>query len=187
LAVCKPDAKPAVSQVMPCLLRNLALLCFFLGATPDLFAFSRKTPCAVRFHVEVDASASDPFTRPVKLLNPQREIYVESSAALSERQIDAVYTYPAADGTSWGALFRLDTSGRKILSQISSSNRGRSFVIFVGTQKQARQLPGDLLIDDMVPDGLLPIPAGLTHQEVLLLQKAFKPLSPAAKTLPPPR
>jgi hypothetical protein len=172
---------------MPCFLRSLVLLVFFFGARPDLFAFSRKTACAVRFHVEVDASASDPFTRRVTLLNPPRQIFVEGSAALSERQIDAVYTYPAADGTTWGALFRLDVSGRKILSQVSSSNRGRSFVIFIGSPQKARQLPEDLLIDDRVPDGLLPIPSGLTYQEVLLLQKTFKPLSPAATTFPPLR
>jgi hypothetical protein len=112
---------------------------------------------------------------------------VESSAALSERQIDAVYTYPAADGTTWGALFRLDTSGRKILSQISSSNRGRCFVIFIGNHKLARQLPGDLLIDETIPDGLLPIPAGLTYPEVLMLEKTFKPLRRGPKPTPASR
>ena len=172
---------------MLCLLRNIALLCLLFGSAPELSAFSRKTACAVRFHVEVDASTSDPFTRPVKLLNPPRQIYVESSAALSERQIDAVYTYPSADGSTWGALFRLDTSGRKVLSQISSSNRGRCFVIFIGNHKLARQLPVDLLIDETIPDGLLPIPAGLTYPEVLLLQKTFKPLTRGPKPIPSSR
>jgi preprotein translocase subunit SecD len=118
------------------------------------------------------------------LANPARQIFVESSAALSERQIYAVYTYPTADGT-WGALFRLDTSGRKILAQLSSANRGRSFVVFVGNHKLARQLPEDVLIDEMVVDGMLPIPRGLSYAEVLLLLKHFKPLSPGAKPFPP--
>lgn len=165
-------------------IRILALLCLFLGSSSHLWAFSRKAACAVRFHVEVDASTSDPFSRPVKLTNPPRQIYVESSAALSEAQIEAVHTYPAADG-SWGAFFRLNTSGRKILSQISSANRGRSFVVFVGNRKLARQLPGDLLIDEIVTDGMLPIPKGLTYPEALLLQKQFKPLTPGAKPLIP--
>lgn len=172
---------------MLCFLRNLALLCFFLGSASDVSAFSRKAACTVRFHVEVDASTSDPFTRPIKLLNPPRQIHVESSAALSERQIEAVYTYPAADGTTWGALFRLGVSGRKILSQISSSNRGRSFVVFIGNQKLSRQLPGDLLIDAIIDDGLLPIPAGLSYPEALLLQKTFKPLPLRDKPLPSTR
>ncbi len=128
----------------------------------------------------MDASASNPFARAVRLLNPPREIWVESSAGLSERQIDAVYTFPTADG-SWGALFRLDTSGRKILTQLSSANRGRSFVVFVGNHKVARQLPEDLLIDEMILDGMLPIPKGLSYAEVMLLQKTFRPLSPASK------
>jgi hypothetical protein len=109
---------------------------------------------------------------------------VESSAALSERQVEAVYTFPAADG-SWGALFQLDVSGRKILSQISSSNRGRCFVVFVGNQKLARQLPGDILIDEVILDGLFPIPQGLSYAEALLIQKNFKPLTPVAKQPPP--
>jgi hypothetical protein len=165
---------------MPRLLRVAALLFLFLGSFSETSAFSRKTSCTVRFHLEVDASASDPFSRPVKLLNPPRQIFVESSAALSERQVEAVYTFPAADG-SWGALFQLDVSGRKILSQISSSNRGRCFVVFVGNQKLARQLPGDILIDGVILDGLFPIPQGLSYAEALLIQKNFKPLTPATK------
>jgi hypothetical protein len=165
---------------MPRPVRIVALLILVLGSVSDALAFSRKAGCTVRFHLEVDASASDPFSRPVKLVNPPRQIFVESSSALSERQMEAVYIFPAADG-SWGALFRLDISGRKILSQISSSNRGRCFVIFVGNQKLARQLPGDLLIDEIILDGMLPIPHGLTYAEALLLQKNFKPLTPVAK------
>lgn len=165
---------------MPHFLRIFAPLLLLLCSFQEAWAFSRKPICTVRFHLEVDANASDPFSRPVKLFNPPRQIYVEGSSALSEHQIEAVYLHPAGDGT-WAALFKLDTSGRKILSQISSSNRGRCFVVFLGTQKLARQLAADLLIDDIVQDGLLPIPNGLTQQEALLLQKTFKPLAPAGK------
>ena len=167
---------------MPRLLRILALLPCFLGSASVAHAFGRKAACAVRFHVEVDgtASASDPFARPVKLINPPRQTYVESSAALSEKQIESVYAFANADGT-WGVLFQLTPSGKKILTQLSSANRGRSFVVFIGNQKQARQLPEDLLIDRIVDDGLLPIPQGLSYPEVLLLQKNFKPLAPIKK------
>jgi hypothetical protein len=165
---------------MPCLLRLIVLLLGLAGFLPDASAFSRKAACTVRFHVEVDANAADPFTRPVRLANPPRQIYVESSSVLSERHIEAVYTYPAADGT-WAALFKLDTSGRKILSQISSANRGRALVVFVGNEKFARQLPEDLLIDQVILDGLLPIPRGLAYQESLLFQKHFKTLNPVGK------
>jgi hypothetical protein len=163
-------------------LQTLTLLSFFWGLAPCASAFSRKNGCTVRFHVEVEGtgSAPNPFARPVRLLNPPRQIFVENSAGLSERQVDAVYTFPVADGT-WGALFRLDTSGRKILTQISSANRGRCFVVFVGNHKTARQLPEDLLIDGIVVDGMLPIPRGLSYVEALLLQKHFRALSPAAK------
>jgi hypothetical protein len=163
--------------------RTLLLLFLCLGSASAAFAFSRKNACTVRFHVEVEGSvsSSDPFARPVRLTNPPRQIFVESSAALSERQVASVYVFPTADGT-WGALFQLDTSGRKILAQISSSKRGRSFVAFVGNHKLARQLPEDILIDAIILDGMLPIPKGLSYSEVLLLQKHFKALAPAAKS-----
>ncbi len=182
LTVCKPAAHPTVCWVMPSFIRILVLLPSFLCCASIAHGFARKVACVVRFHVEVEgsSSSSDPFARPVKLLNPPRQIYIESSAALSEGQIEAVYPYPTADGT-WGALFQLNGSGRKILTQLSSTNRGRSFVVFVGNQKQARQLPEDLLIDRIVEDGLLPIPQGLSYPEVLLMQKKFKPLKPVRK------
>lgn len=167
---------------MPRPIQTLTLLLLLLGFTQSAWAFSRKNGCTLRFHMEVDGTApgSNPFAKQVRLLNPPRQIFVESSAGLSERQVDAVYTFPAADGT-WGALFRLDTSGRKILAQLSAANRGRCFVVFVGNHKTARQLPEDLLIDDTVVDGMLPIPRGLSYVEALLLQKNFRALSPAAK------
>lgn len=182
LTVCKPGANEALWKCMPRPIQTLTLLLLLLGFTPYASALSRKNGCTVRFHLQVDgtASASNPFARQVQLLNPPRQIFVESSAGLSERQVEAVYTFPAADGT-WGALFRLETSGRKILSQLSSSNRGRCFVVFVGNHKTARQLPEDLLIDDTVLDGLLPIPRGLSYAEALLLQKNFRALNPASK------
>lgn len=167
-------------------LRIFTTLIVVLGFCSEASAFSRKPSCTVRFHLEVDAKAGDPFSRPVKLLNPPRQIFVESSSALSEQQMEAVYIHQVGRD-NYAALFKLNTSGRKILSQISSSNRGRCFVIFVGDQKLARQLPGDLLIDEIVQDGLLPIPYGLKPQEALLLQKTFKPLLPAGKTPVPVR
>lgn len=182
LTVCKPSANEARSERMSRLLQTLLLLLLLFGFTHSAPAFSRKSACTVRFHVEVDgnASASNPFARAVRVLSPPRQIWVESSAGLSERQIDAVYTFPTADG-SWGALFRLDNSGRKILTQLSSANRGRSFVVFIGNHKTGRQLPEDLLIDERIHDGMLPIPKGLSYAEAVLLQRNFRPLSPAAK------
>ncbi len=126
--------------------------------------------------MEVDTQQSDPFAIPVRLMDPPKQIFVERAPSLSERQIKAVEIYPAGNG-SWGAIFLLDNSGRITLSNLSNSNRGRTMVIFVGTEKASRQVI-DLEVDAPVSDGLLPIPRGLTYAEAIALKKCFPPLHP---------
>ena len=135
------------------------------------FSASRKPICATRFHMEVRASSEDPFSIPVKLRNPERNIYIESAASLSERQVASIYPFPASDG-SWGCLFQLDASGRLTLSNLSASNRGRLLLFYFGTEKGSRPVL-DILIDGPVNDGLLPVRKGLTWGEVELLKKRF--------------
>ncbi|MEI6712536.1 MAG: hypothetical protein WCO60_02210 [Verrucomicrobiota bacterium] len=142
------------------------------GAIPlTASAMSRKPECTVRFHMEVRATEKDPFSIPVKLQNPPRQIFMESTASISERQIQAIHVFPANDGT-WGCLFKLDDSGRLTLSNLSASNRGRTLVVYVGSDKITRQVI-DIFIDRPVNDGMIPIMRGLTYPETELLKKKF--------------
>jgi hypothetical protein len=75
-------------------------------------------------------------------------------------------------------LFQLDESGRLVLQNISSANRGRTLVAHVGNAKVSRQVQ-EIYIDRVVADGLLAIPRGLTYVETLLLQKHFPELKTA--------
>lgn len=153
-------------------LRSLATATCILAVIPfTAAAASRKPTCTVRFHVEVRATAEDPFSIPVKVPNPPRQIFIESSASISERQVKAIHTFPAADG-SWGCLFQLDDSGRLTLANLSSSSRDRSMVFYIGNEKISR-LVLEILINGPVSDGLLPVPRGLTPVEIERLKTRF--------------
>lgn len=141
---------------------------------------SRKPQLTVRFHVEVSATNRDPFSIPIKLPSPPRNIFIESSSSLSERQVEFFNPFPAGDGT-WGGVFHLNPSGRLTLSNLTSSNRGRSLVFYLGNEKLSR-LVLDIYIDGTVSDGVLPIRRGLTWQEAELLKNKF----PAPKSLRQP-
>jgi hypothetical protein len=158
----------------------MALLgCGTFGFPLKADAFARKPKFVVRFFVEVGSISKDPFSMPVTLTNPKRNSFMERAASLSERHVKGVHVYPVADG-SWGCLFKLDDSGRIILHNISSSNRGRAIIAYFGSEKAARQIV-DIHIDRTISDGLIPIPRGLTYGEVLQIQKQFPPLQPGAE------
>jgi hypothetical protein len=165
---------------MQMLIRLLLAACLVCLSAQEATAFSRKPVCTVRFYVEVDASAADPFAVPVKVGRPPRHIFHESAASISERQILGVHTYQTPDGT-WAALLKLDASGRITLANISSGNRGRSLVAYVGNAKVSRVLQDDILIDRLVTDGFIQI-RGLLVQEAYQIQKLFPPLKPEEKT-----
>jgi hypothetical protein len=154
------------------------LACGTLGFPVKAEAFARKPKFVVRFFVEVGSISKDPFSMPVTLTNPKRNSFMERAASLSERHVKGVYVYPVADG-SWGCLFKLDDSGRIILHNVSSSNRGRAIIAYFGSEKAARQIV-DIHIDQTITDGMIPIPRGLTYAEVLQIQKQFPPLQPNA-------
>jgi len=141
-------------------------------------AAGRKQAITLRFYVEVDASTADPFAVPVRVGTPERHVFHESSSSLSERQILAAHVYQNKNG-EWAALFKLDGTGQITLSNISSSNRGKSLIAYVGDAKISRVLPNDILIDRPVSDGILQI-RGLLPKEALLIQSRFPALKPAA-------
>lgn len=161
-------------------LRILMTVALTLSAACSAQAAGRKQAVTVRFYVEVDAATADPFAVPVHVGVPQRHIFHESGASLSERQILGAHVYQNKDG-EWAALFKLDSTGRLTLSNISASNRGKSLVAYIGDAKIARVLPNDILIDRPVNDGLLQI-RGLLPKEAYLIQTHFPPLKPTEST-----
>jgi hypothetical protein len=141
--------------------------------------FAKKQTIGVRFHVEANENEGQPFATPVAFHHPERKGYIKQVPFISERNIEAIFPYPASDG-SFGCAFKLDNFGRTSLEETSLSNRGASVVAFVGTKSGTHQVI-DMVIDKVIRDGIITIPSGLTQLEVDALTKEFKVLGETGK------
>jgi hypothetical protein len=144
-----------------------------------MVGFAKKQTIGVRFHVEANENEGQPFATPVTFHHPERKGFMKQIPFVSERNIMAIFPYPAPDG-SFGCAFKLDNFGRTSLEETSISNRGASVVVFVGTTKGSHQVI-DMVIDKVVRDGIITIPRGLTQLEVDALKKEFKVIGETGK------
>ena len=148
----------------------LLLLVLALGS----LGFSKKQVITVRFHIEANERDGQPFAMPVTFHNPERKGFAAQIPAISERNIEAIFPFPAPDG-SLGCAFKLDNFGRTALEEMTLSNRGASVVAFVGTKTGTHQVV-DMVVDKVIRDGIISIPRGLTQLEIMALEKEFKVL-----------
>ena len=141
--------------------------------------FAKKPKITVRFHVEASESDGQPFAMPVKFRHPPRDGFVKRIPTISERNVVAIFPYPAPDG-SFGCAFKLDSFGRTELDLISRASRGATIVAFVGTKGGVHQVI-DMVIDKVVSDGIITIASGLTPMEIEALKKEYKVLGETGK------
>lgn len=157
-------------------MRQLRLFLLGLAAVAVLTAAAKAPDFFVRFHVETISQDTQSFAMPAEFHNPDRKGFVERSASISERHIAGIYPFRANDGT-YGCVFKLDGDGRIGLEALSTQQRGRMLVAYVGTKKGMHEVV-DMQIDKPVLDGIITIPRGLTELEVVAMRKAFKPVLP---------
>lgn len=143
----------------------------FLGA-------AKKPQVTVRFHTLANPRDGASFAMPVTLSNPPRTVYIKKVPELSERDVAAIYPFPAPDGTM-GCAFKLDSHGAIGLDTLSIESRGSVLVCVV-----SHRVVTAMLIDRRVSDGIISIPSGLAKEEIALLQKQFRTLG-APKTAKP--
>jgi hypothetical protein len=143
------------------LLLALAPLLFVAGAP------NRKPKVTLRFHTEANALDGDAFASPILLQNPARQAHIAKIPEFSERNVVAIYPFPATDG-SMGCAFKLDRQGQIALNALSIERRGSSLVAFVN----GRQVI-DMLIDRPVKDNVVTIQRGLAPEEIALLEQEF--------------
>ena len=153
----------------------LLLLVLALGS----FGFAKKQVITVRFHVEANARDGQPFAMPITFHNPERQGFMTQIPAVSERNVEAIFPFPAADGTS-GCAFKLDNFGRTALEEMTISNRGTSVIAFVGTKTGTHQVV-DMVVDKVIRDGIISIPRGLTDLEIMALEMEFKNMKTGKK------
>ena len=151
------------------------LLVLALGS----FGFAKKPVITVRFHIEANERDGQPFAMPVTFHNPERKGFMTQIPSISERNIEAIFPFPAPDGSA-GCAFKLDNFGRTALEEMSLSNRGASVVAFVGTKTGTHQVI-DMVVDKVIRDGIISIPRGLTDLEILALEMEFKNMKTGKK------
>ncbi|SRR5581483_1652293 len=139
-------------------------------------AFAKKqSQVTVHFHLEANAQDTSTFAIPATLHYPPRQAYVEKIPSFTERDIAAIYPFPADDGTM-GCAFKFDEHGRFDLEMLSTEHRGHSLVAIVN----GRQVI-DMQIDKRVSDGIITIPRGLLPQDIAMLEKKFRVLGSKKK------
>ncbi len=123
--------------------------------------------CVFRVHIEANQRDGAVFAQPIRSLTG-RDIFIEKTAWLSERDVKAYYPYRAADG-SYGALLELDDHGRTVLDTLSVEHRGAVLYVFLN----GRPLT-ELQIDRRNKDGKIYLASGLTEADIKTMHKGWK-------------
>ncbi len=140
----------------------------FLSLAANASAASKHF--VLRVHAQGNANDSSVFATPMVAPVSSRNIFIEKTASISERDVVAARVYPAADGT-FGAIFQLDDHGRMLLETLSIENRGQTLLVFVN----GRVLT-ELQIDRRVADGQLYLASGLSSVEIAALRREWTDL-----------
>ncbi|CAN5487482.1 hypothetical protein BH18VER2_BH18VER2_12490 [soil metagenome] len=140
-----------------------AALVFMLGVG----AAAGGGHCILRVHIEANSRDGAVFAQPIRSLTG-REVFIEKTAWLSERDVKRYYPYRAADG-SYGALLELDDHGRTVLDTLSVEHRGAVLYVFLN----GRPLT-ELQIDRRIKDGKIYLASGLTEADLKLMNKDWK-------------
>ncbi len=143
------------------LLIPLLAFCFLAAA--------RKPDITIRFHCAANVRDGSPFASSLILPgNPPQTAYIQKVPAVSEREIDAIFPFEAADGTM-GCTFKLNFHGKTDLDALSVENKGTVMVALVNGRPAAA-----MLIDARISDGIITIPSGLSDEEILSMRKIWR-------------
>jgi hypothetical protein len=123
--------------------------------------------CTFRVHIEANSRDGSVFAQPIRSLTG-KDVFIEKTAWLSERDVKSFYPYRAADG-SYAALLKLDDHGRTVLDTLSVEHRGAYLYVFLN----GRPLT-ELQIDRRVSDGTIYLASGLTEADIKLMNKDWK-------------
>jgi len=127
---------------------------------------AKKPAIDLRIHGEGIAAEAPTFAFPATLING-RETFLARMPLITQREVRAVYPFPAADGTQ-GVYLKLDSHGSGLLQQHTMERSGRLLVVLFN----GRQV-SNLVVDRPVTDGIVSIPRGLGDGDIELLTTVF--------------
>ena len=128
---------------------------------------AKKPRATLRAHVEGNANDGAAFSTQLRSPLTGKNVVIEKSPTISERDVVAFQPYPAANGT-FGVLFQLNDHGKLALDTLSVERRSRFLYVFVNGRPAA-----ELQIDRRVSDGKLYVASGLTAADLELMKKSW--------------
>jgi hypothetical protein len=146
-------------------MRSLLIIALCFGFAARMEAEARH--CTLRVYVAANANDGSVFAQPIRS-SSGRNVFIEKTAWLSERDVKSYYPYRAVDG-SYAALLQLDDHGRTVLDTLSVERRGSYLFVFLN----GRPLT-ELQIDRRVSDGQIYLASGLTEADIRLMNRDWK-------------
>ena len=139
--------------------------CLFFAATEGA---AKQRHCTFRLHAQANPRDTEVFATSVRAQVSGKNVAIEKMPWISERDVIAFSSYPAANGT-YGALLQLDEHGRVVLDTLSVERRGSLLFVFINGRPIT-----ELEIDKRVSDGKIYIPSGLTSADIELMKKDWR-------------
>jgi hypothetical protein len=142
-----------------------SILVAVLIVTPTM---AKDRHCMFRVHVQANPHDTAVFATSVPAKFSDKDIAIERTPRISERDVVAFYPYSAAD-KSYGVLIRLDEHGRIGLDSLSIERSGQLLFVFINGRPIT-----ELEIDKRVSDGKIYIASGLTAADLALMKKDWR-------------
>src|SRR5437763_8808374 len=129
---------------------------------------AKQRHCTFRVHAQANPRDTEVFATSVRAQLSGKEVAIEKTPWISERDVIAFSPYPAPDGT-YSALLQLDEHGRVVLDTLSVERRGGFLFVFVNGRFVTQ-----LQVDKRVSDGKIYIPSGLSAADVDVMKKDWR-------------
>ena len=151
-----------MTRFLNLLLLPLAVLCLTGGA-------KKGSKVSIQFHCETTAHDGDTFATQMMVGDPPRKLHLEKMPTITDRDIKAIYPFPAQDASgSFGVYFMVDNHGSNLLQAATTQHR-HSYIVPVINGR-----PISLIhIPKPISDGIMTVPSGITSDEVSLLAATY--------------
>src|SRR5437763_9769364 len=103
------------------------VFCLFFAAPEGA---PKQQHCTFRLHAQANPRDTEVFATSVRAQVSGKNVAIEKMPWISERDVIAFSSYPAANGT-YGALLQLDEHGRVVLDTLSVERRGSLLFVFI--------------------------------------------------------
>ena len=150
-------------------------LCMLLLVFTASGVFAKKPHCMFRVHVQANPRDTAVFATSVPAKLSGKDISIERTPRISEKDVIGFSVYNAADNT-FGALIQLDDHGRIALDSLSVERRGGFLFVFLNGR-----LLSELQIDKRVSDGKIYIASGLTLADIASMKKDWRLIGPGKR------